>query len=133
MNLKRAFACFSTLTCALMLLVALGGCGPDYSENFAGDWRAVALQDADGTDKTATLEQLAAANQYFTLSLIEEEHVATVDMADQLTVTGTWEPNGETTCVFDFGEYGQPKATLAEDGTLVLESDNGSTMTYERF
>lgn len=129
--MKRIITCLAAMACVTMLFMSLVACGPNYKENFAGDWRVVTMQDSNGVDMTPTLEQLAAANRYLTLSLAAEEDEAVFEMADQNTLTGTWEPKGEATCVIDFEGYKQIVATLSDDGTLVFE-DNDQVMTCER-
>lgn len=128
---KRLIALVTALTCSLMFVFCLTACGPDYRSNFVGDWRVVSMQNSDGTDMTPTLEQLAAVNKYLTLTLSEEEDAATFEMADQHTLTGTWEAKGESTCLIDFEGYKQIVANLSEEGALVFE-DEGQVMTCER-
>lgn len=128
---KRLFALFAAISCLLMLVLCLAACGPDYRSNFVGDWRVISMQDSDGVDKTPTIEQMAAVNKYITLSLVEEGDEAIFDMADKKTLTGTWEPKGETTCMIDIVDYEPIVATLSEDGTLVFE-DEGMVMTCEK-
>lgn len=130
--MKKLIACVAAIVCMMAFACCLTGCGPDYKANFAGDWRVISMQDEDGTDMTPTLEQLAAVNKYLTLSLDDEEDKASFDMADQNTLTGTWQPKGEATCLIDFEGYKQIVANLSEEGTLVFE-EGGQVMTCERF
>lgn len=129
--MKRAVTCLAAAACLSMLLMGLVGCGPDYKTNFVGEWRVVSMQDAEGTDLTPTIEQLAAVNKYLTLSLVEEEDEASFNLADQTTLTGTWRPRGESECTIVFEGYDEIPAKLSDESTLVFE-ENGQVMTCEK-
>lgn len=123
-----AFLFAFTIMCALA--VGLVGCGPDYRENFEGTWQVVALTDSAGTDRSGTIEQLASADKFITLTLSDDD-TAYLDTAGQAEYKGKWKPTGEYACQISFEGYGDIPATLSEDGLLTLDED-GQTMTFQR-
>lgn len=120
----------SLVACLLVFACSLVACGPDYKPNFVGTWRVVSMVDSTGADLTPTIEQLASADKFLTLTLADEEDAATFDLAGQTTLSGTWKPTGEDACLISFEGYGDVPATLA-DSQLTFE-ENGQTMTCEK-
>lgn len=120
----------SLVACLFVFACSLVACGPDYKPNFVGTWRVVSMVDSTGADLTPTIEQLASADKFLTLTLADEEDAATFDLAGQTTLSGTWKPTGEDACLISFEGYGDVPATLA-DSQLTFE-ENGQTMTCEK-
>lgn len=127
MNMKKAIAVVACALCMAALCLALVACGPNYKPNFVGTWRVTSMTDSTGADLTPTIEQLASANKYLTLTLADEEDAATFDLAGQTTLSGTWKPTGEDACTITFEGYDEIPATLS-DGALTFE-ESGQTMT----
>lgn len=126
-EMKKLIPCLISALCLSLLCLALVACGPDYKPNFVGTWRVTAMTDSSGAELTSTIEQLASAEKYLTLTLADEDDQASFDLANQTTLSGTWKPTGEDTCVIDFEGYEEIPATLS-DGALTFE-EGGQTMT----
>ena len=126
-EMKKLIPCLISALCLSLLCLVLVACGPDYKPNFVGTWRVTAMTDSSGAELTSTIEQLASAEKYLTLTLSDEDDQASFDLANQTTLSGTWKPTGEDTCVIDFEGYEEIPATLS-DGALTFE-EGGQTMT----
>ena len=115
----------AVLLCALVLSLALAGCGGGGpSSGLAGTEWSLSSVEANGIQVEGEM-----LSQFASSSLKFEQGKFTMNLNDE-SAEGTYTVNGKTVTLTVSGE--DATATLQDDGSLKLELDESTSMTFTK-